>query len=385
VPQSTARPPLIGAAAAYDRRRGTAVVFGGSDSSRLDTDLTWVLDDRDWTLRSPIVRPPPRSGATLTYDATRGRSVLFGGSNNFGLLDDTWEWDGVAWTDRTPISPAISPPARVGAASAYDAARGVVVLHGGFGTAATVDDTWEWDGTTWTERTGAPRPAKRAGHAMIYDERRARIVMFGGTDDTAFTTTWFADTWELDGAWHPVTPAASPPGRGAHGMAYDPQRGEVVVHGGRRVAQLDDTWRFDGVRWYRLTTSGSAGPRVDHVFVYHETRGAIVLVGGDQVAARTEWTLRWEGGTYDTCAAAIDRDLDQLAGCADPDCWAICTPMCLPESTCAPGSPRCGDGTCDPIETCRSCASDCPCPARCGDAHCDPPETLASCPGDCTP
>lgn len=45
--------------------------------------------------------------------------------------------------------------------------------------------------------------------------------------------------------------------------------------------------------------------------------------------------------------------------------------------------PACGDGVCDPLETCASCGADCgPC-APCGDGDCVPGETCASCPGDC--
>ena len=62
-------------------------------------------------------------------------------------------------------------------------------------------------------------------------------------------------------------------------------------------------------------------------------------------------------------------DGDGLRGCADPDCWASCG--------------ACGNGTCDPLETCSSCPSDCMCAALCGDLVCGGGETKASCPGDC--
>src|ERR1041384_7179735 len=59
---------------------------------------------------------------------------------------------------------------RGGHAMAFDSARGVTVLFGGF-TGGESGETWEWDGATWMERTtGGPSP--RSGHAMVYDTAR---------------------------------------------------------------------------------------------------------------------------------------------------------------------------------------------------------------------
>ncbi|MDO9019580.1 MAG: hypothetical protein Q8S73_21495 [Deltaproteobacteria bacterium] len=54
-------------------------------------------------------------------------------------------------------------------------------------------------------------------------------------------------------------------------------------------------------------------------------------------------------------------------------------------STCGPcTTARCGDGTCNAMETCSSCAADCgTCMARCGDATCNGTETCSSCAADC--
>lgn len=49
---------------------------------------------------------------------------------------------------------------------------------------------------------------------------------------------------------------------------------------------------------------------------------------------------------------------------------------------------RCGDGACDPGETCSTCAQDCGgCSSPCGDGLCDPDggETSCECPQDCGP
>ena len=130
--------------------------------------------------------PSGRFGHALAYDSARGRVVLFGGrDSSFNRLSDTWEWDGNAWTDVTPSGANTSPSGRFGHALAYDSARGRVVLFGGEDSSFNrLSDTWEWDGTAWTDVTpsGAnPSPLARAGHALAYDSARGRVVLFGGS------------------------------------------------------------------------------------------------------------------------------------------------------------------------------------------------------------
>src|SRR5437588_13043860 len=64
--------------------------------------------------------PPARQGMGMAYDAAREQVVLFGWgldccSGNF--FNDTWVWDGTTWTQRFP---ATSPPARTNIILAYD-------------------------------------------------------------------------------------------------------------------------------------------------------------------------------------------------------------------------------------------------------------------------
>ena len=100
----------------------------------------------DWTKHLPAVHPPAEAGAAMAYDAATGTVVLFGGNGN---SSGTWTWDGTTWTEQHP---AVHPPARDFAAMAHDAATGTVVLFGGNSLGAVPEhlfaDTWTWDGTT---------------------------------------------------------------------------------------------------------------------------------------------------------------------------------------------------------------------------------------------
>jgi len=64
---------------------------------------------------------------------------MFGGRRvGSAYLGDTWEWNGSSWTQVATTGPS----ARWEHAMAYDSLRGRIVLFAGFNT---LDDTWEWD------------------------------------------------------------------------------------------------------------------------------------------------------------------------------------------------------------------------------------------------
>src|SRR5215469_679654 len=118
-----------------------------------------------WTQQSPATSPPGRLGASMAYDAATRNVVLFGGLSGI-TRGDTWTWDGSTWTKQRP---ATSPPARYNASMAYDAATGNVVLFGGLGhRTCCPSDTWVWDGSTWTKQAPAAHPPGRLGASMAY-------------------------------------------------------------------------------------------------------------------------------------------------------------------------------------------------------------------------
>lgn len=198
-----------------------------------------------WIQHHPATSPPGRYGHAMAYDSVRGAAVLFGGWNSSNnLVNDTWEYDGVNWTLQ---SPANSPVARGYSAMAYDSARGVTVLFGGCPSgSACLGDTWEYNGINWTQRTPATAPSARSTHAMAYDTARGVTVLFGGYDSSSYAS--LGDTWEWDGTnWTQRTHAHSPPARSDHGMAYDSLRGVTVLQWGDNGT--NDTWEWDGTDW----------------------------------------------------------------------------------------------------------------------------------------
>lgn len=280
-------PARFWSAMAYDAARARVVLVGGTgrhgqpDACQLDCEGTWEWDGSSWDVKTPAVAPSPRWGSALAYDAARRRMVLFGGGSygpGCGLsgCNDTWEWDGATWSRRTPHA---SPPPRTFAAAAFDAARKRVVLFGGRSEqcpAAQCGDTWEWDGVTWARRTPARSPAPRARPAMVYDDARGRVVLYGGGSGEAGR-----DAWEWDGAtW---TPRWQPPDKDGAVLAFDPVGKRVVMFGGERPgdARAGETWRWDGATWQPHAGGPAPSARRYHAMATDLARGRIVLFGGE--------------------------------------------------------------------------------------------------------
>jgi len=244
-------------ALAYDSARGRTVLFGGTIPGNPQAGFSdsWEWDGVNWTQRFPLTSPPARGGHALAFDSARGRTVLFGGTENvsggYSGMADTWEWDGTNWY---PLSPATSPCGRYYHGLAYDSMRRRTVLFGGhaygtpcLGGPAGARDTWEWDGANW-QPTSSVGPPGRAGVPLAYDSRRGRVVLFGG----GTTYAQFLDTWEYDGTWVQRFPATTPQLRETCRIAYDSTRDRIVLcpHA---------TWEWDGADWYRpCVASGSS-------------------------------------------------------------------------------------------------------------------------------
>lgn len=222
---------------------------------------TWEWDGTTWT-RPPRVQTSPRGPEAIAYDTSRARVVTYGGfDREWGWVALTWEWDTTTWQQQAGASPS----SRI-TTMAYDEARSRVVMFGGARwnssapDAGQLSDTWEWDGSAWTERQPQSSPSVRSGHAMAYDELRRRLVLFGGFDAFGLTAASpapaaFNDTWEWDGVdWAQRGPMSSPPARVWAEMAWDPSRQRIVLFGGFDpliYELLNDTWEFDGVTWVR--------------------------------------------------------------------------------------------------------------------------------------
>lgn len=267
------------------------------DTSDLERSEVWGWDGEAWNLLSDD-GPAPRLLGGTTYDSTRDRVVVFGGvSRGDEKRNDTWEWDGETWMQMDADSTAPSPRDHI--MMVYDEAHGYSLFFGGFqGETRFFEDTWGWDGETWTQ-LATSGPTARAHYSLVYDPAREQVLMFGGI--TAALQP-LDETWIWDGdAWSLVDPTDSQPSaRDATRIAYDQNTDTLLLFGGRSGRQvLGDTWRWDGERWKQLEPDNSPSPRAFHDMVYDPNRERIILYGGWEGRNRSLADFwEWDGETW---------------------------------------------------------------------------------------
>jgi cysteine-rich repeat protein len=301
--------PRTFGAFAYDLGRRSAVLFGGSTDTGAPLDDTTEWDGKRWRAAPSATSPSNRYAHTMAYDAARNQLVVFSGVNNQA---DTWVRDDGGWRQ---VVTAHAPPSRDYAGMAYDSAHKQIVLFGGFSTVTelALDDTWVWDGTDWREVTPPTRPPARLGAAMAYDSRRNVTVMFGGSG-TVFVRE--NDVWEFDGTtWVERTPSTGlmPSPRVFASMAYDPTTGELLLTGGNdgTAPPPHDAYTWNGTRW--LARAPIPVVDTDETFIAHVTatdplRSRVVVLE-TKYGRLYEWNApNWVAGPNGDGATFVPRE-----------------------------------------------------------------------------
>ncbi|MCA9257158.1 MAG: hypothetical protein KDA33_16035, partial [Phycisphaerales bacterium] len=274
-------PPLVAHTMAYDSLRERVVLFGGLGPNGYSNE-TYEWDGATWTLAHAggPTAPSPRADAAMAFDSIRGVTVLVGGADAFGVNDETWEWNGATWT-LVASGPGASPGGpRSNHAMAFDANRGVCVVYGGL---PAMLETWEWNGAVWAPvfTPSVVGAGDRVFHAMTYDPSAGRVLLFGGFDQNGPN----ADVWSYDGFdWTQLNPPGLwPPPRADAIFVFDTARNVVVMHGGADASGLptDDTWELDATTLSWTQTTGLPPPRTFHAAAFDAARCETVLYGGD--------------------------------------------------------------------------------------------------------
>lgn len=297
---------------AYDSARGALTLFGDAVAELPDGTSTWTTDPTNGVA-------PPVSGynVNFAYDVARNVDV------NVTSPWSVFERSGTTWSRHYP---AAAPPPFDSFNFTADSLRKRSVLSGQ--TTDGFDETWEFDGTTWTEKHPAQAfrtddPSARDGKltlASMSDLGNGKILAFGGrfdlkTNDTGLSNATFlydGNGGGGAGSWSKLSPALSPPGVSRAAMAYDAYRKKVVLAFGERSLAYPGTltnevWEYDPStsNWSNVTPAVGAAPqaRYDAVLAWDPAigaHGAIVAFGGygaDYLNGFTDtWT--WDGKAW---------------------------------------------------------------------------------------
>lgn len=261
--------PRMRSAMASVLTSGEILLYGGIDgstTSQFAADDSWRWDGFDWHLLAPSTTPGGRARHMMAYDLARQVMVVYGGRQNLWVpneaLATTWEFQNGDWTQVVPVN---SPPGLCDAAMAYLTTTSRVVMFGGSDNTGTAhDETWLYDGLDWQQvATTGPRPAPRVGARMEMVLSRGVLVLVGGRDP--LTQTIFNDTWEFDGTgWSEVQGvyAGMYPPRDQFAMAHDFVHDRIVAFGGviANGGLRDDTYEF-GAQFqpFGIPCPGTAG------------------------------------------------------------------------------------------------------------------------------
>lgn len=284
------------------------ILFGGDDGT-YDNE-TWKWNGTDWTQLTPAHSPPARRYHAACYDSARKVIIVFGGYIGGGgtnRANDTWEWNGIDWTQ---VSTAHSPTTRSDMALAYDANRGVTVLFGGYNGTVVNDETWEYNGVDWVQKFPAAKPSARCSYGMGYDPVYQKVLLLGGTNwisgsgqfweydgtnwtlkaanplgtqqgmtftyDTNRNITLFTHCWAISMGWNTYeynyatntwatyAPVPKPSKRYLAGFAYSPDELASILFGGYDGALDDETWSWNGTAWTQKLPAHSPSARYGH-------------------------------------------------------------------------------------------------------------------------
>ncbi len=230
----------------------------------------------------------------MTYDATSKKVLLFGGFSGSGYLNDTWTFDGATWTK---IETGTAPSARANAQMAYDRHVRKVILFGGYDGHKDLGDTWLWDGTTstWTQATPAHSPKAVTG-PMLFTDFDGRVDEFGGFDGNLYQGTMWR--WN-DSDWRQLRPNTLPFARSSSAVGVNYITKQIVLFGGLGDVNPVNTWTYDGHNW-TLESPATQPPWVyGGSAVFDQNLESVILFGGGSGGIDQDTTWSWTGSNWE--------------------------------------------------------------------------------------
>lgn len=247
--------------------------------------LALPLTAQSWVDRTGPTGPTPRQGHAMCYDAARGYVMMAGGwpQVSSGSMLEVWTWDGTNWTRRTPGgTPNTNAPLSV--TLSFHAATNEVLMVLGL-------DTYTWDGTDWSYRGRAAVGSTLIGNtawpmALAFDPVRNQSVLFltkryDGLDH-------FAETYVWDGlGWLQRNTAVRPIGDAA-GMSFDPSTQRLLLCTNQNGSTW--FWEWTGSNWQQRYFGNA--PAVGGAMTTDTARGKVVMLDAELTSTPNHtWSL----------------------------------------------------------------------------------------------
>ena len=180
-------PAMDGACAAFDDATGQLLMFGGLFPQ---SPATWLWTGSNWLRLSPATSPP-NGTCSMAYDPNLNTLVLTTigamSGNNRGT-PQLWMWNGTNWSQLPS-----GLPGNAGVPSiAYDPddhamvviidVAGVDTGVNGFIWGGNEEETWTWDGTSWSMiYVTTPEHRIVGDWLVVYDKSTHQLMRWGGT------------------------------------------------------------------------------------------------------------------------------------------------------------------------------------------------------------
>ncbi len=163
----------------------------------------------------------------------------------------TWTFAGSTWTK---AATAATPPNRRYQEMAYDPATSTIVMYGGnqpLGESRPIDDTWTWNGTAWTEQHPATTPGGCTAGQLAYEAATTQMILFCVREQQDRSGIWTVTTWAWNGTtWAQLHPDTMPPAAFTPSMTYDAVDKDIVlILGAIGSGGPAQTWTYANGQW----------------------------------------------------------------------------------------------------------------------------------------
>jgi hypothetical protein len=225
--------------------------------------------------------------------------MLFGGEALDGRtqLNDTWGWNGTTWT-LLASGGSTGPYAGEGGQLAWDAAQSEMLLVTTGGT-LTDCETWVWNGSRWLPKADEDLAAVVVDATVAYDPETRTVVLVAPASTNysqSATFGWTGSSWQLLLADGPEL----------FGLAADQQLDGLIGCGSptssAEFALQTSCWEWRSSLWYQLQAAVRAGPATT-VTVASEVddvdRSQLLIIGWLVAPAANEaqplYVWAWDG------------------------------------------------------------------------------------------